>query len=687
MRDEDDNESRGQEGIPEFVAEAEEILGTLNQHLLALESAPDKSSVRPDTINAIFRGAHTLKGMSGMVGLKKISELSHRLEDMLDKLRMGKLGMNESVIETMFSGVDALRKMVEQVSQGNGEDAMDVGAQLKRIQGLLSGEPAPFAESPLERLGFDPERLKVLTEYEVHRLLENVNSKKRLFEVVARFKLDTFDRDLGSLNEKIKDFGELITTLPNSGVSPDQGIEFNILIGTSGDEAALQELLQGEHVTIREVHYQAAAEKPGEAPAVPAEPLLSQPKEEDASSIKSLSQTVRVDISKLDALLNVVGELVLNKAVINQISREFMREFGLTGTAANLQKAAETLDRRVSELQEGLIEVRMIPVGQVFERLVRVVRKLARELDKNVDLKISGEETQLDKSMVEEIADPLMHLIRNAIDHGIESQEERVRNGKSPVATITLRAIQQGNNVVIEVEDDGAGIDLARVYQKALKKKLLDENKEYEPRELLNILFLPGFSTSETVTEISGRGVGLDVVAKNIAKLSGMVDVNTELGKGTRFSITLPITLIIIKALIVNVGQETYAIPLNSVSESLMLDPKQIRTVEQREVVQIRDRTLPLLRLRDIFDLPTGASGDGNLYVIVVGIAEKRLGLVVDGIEGQQEIVIKSIGEVLRNIPGIAGATELGNRKTILVLDVGALITEATQTRVEVRRG
>jgi two-component system chemotaxis sensor kinase CheA len=346
-----------------------------------------------------------------------------------------------------------------------------------------------------------------------------------------------------------------------------------------------------------------------------------------------------------------------------------------------LQKIAQVLDRRVTDLQEGLIEVRMIPIGQVFSRLVRAIRKISKELGKEVNLQISGEETQLDKLMVEELADPLMHMIRNSIDHGIEPREERRKVGKPEIGLIRLSAMQKGNNVVIEVADDGEGIDLARIYQVALKKGLAVENKEYSERDLLNILFLPGFSTKEEVTEISGRGVGLDVVAKNIAKLNGMLDVETQAGRGTRFSITLPITLVIIKALIVTVGSETYAIPLNAVSESLMVTRSEIKTVERREVIYLRDHTLSLLRLEEAFQLSREGPKPDKIYVIVVGIAEKRVGLVVDAIVGQQEIVIKTVGEFLKGVPGVAGATELGSRKTILVLDVGTLIEEATKGR------
>jgi two-component system, chemotaxis family, sensor kinase CheA len=663
--------SKKEDSLKDFVAEAEEIIEGLNQNLLAMEAAEDKTAVRPDILNAIFRAAHTLKGMSGMVGLKKVSEVSHRLEDMLDSLRMGKLGLSQSVMDTLLKGIELIRSLITSVNSGKGEEA-DIAPMLQQIQQTVSGGGG--AETITGMGGLDANLLKVLTEYETHRLKENLRLNLNLFELTARFRLETFDKDLAKLNSQLLPLGEIITTLPSPGMSPESGIVFKIIIGTKTDLEQFQAHFAQEQIETRMIGPKGGKEKAEEA-ASPSGPE----EEKNAGSIRSITPTIRVDIGKLDSLLNVVGELVLNKAVIGQIGKEMLQKHGFTAEGVELQKAYQGLDRRVGELQEGLVEIRMIPIGQVFDRLVRVVRKLSRDLGKEVDLQISGEETKLDKSMIEELADPLMHLIRNSLDHGIESKEERRKAGKPEIGIINLRAIQKGNNVEIEVKDDGMGIDLAKVYKKGLERGLLDVNKEYDQRELINVLFNAGFSTAEEVTELSGRGVGLDVVAKNIGKLSGLVDVQTEMGKGTKFSITLPITLIIIKALVVRVGSETYAIPLNSVSESLMIQPAEIRTVERHEVIQLRDHTLSLLRIKEVFQLPEGGTQDGRIYVIVVGLAEKRIGLVVDTIENQQEIVIKSLGDILRDTPGIAGATELGNRKTILVLDVAALIEEATQ--------
>jgi two-component system chemotaxis sensor kinase CheA len=377
----------------------------------------------------------------------------------------------------------------------------------------------------------------------------------------------------------------------------------------------------------------------------------------------------------------MLGELVLSKSVIAQISKDLLQDGGLVGPAMELHKAAQALEHRVSGLQEGLIEVRMIPVAQLFDRSTRAIKKIARDLGKDIQVVTSGEETKLDKSMVEAIADPLLHMIRNALDHGIESKDERRLAGKPEVGTIRLSAAQKGHTVSITVADDGAGINLANVYQTALAKQIAVPGKEYTQKEIIDFLFQPGFSTAESVTELSGRGVGLDVVARHLAKLNGMVEVDTELGRGTSFVLTLPITLVIIKALIVGVGSHNYAIPISSVAESVMVEANQVGTVGQRPVIQLRDHTLALLRLSDLFGIQSSERKDGRLYIIVVGLAEKRLGLVVDTIEGQQEIVIKAVGSMLQGIPGVAGATELGNRKTILVLDVGALIEEAVGQR------
>ena len=660
-----------QESFKEFIAEAEEIVEGLNQNLLVMEATQDKTAVRPDIINAVFRGAHSLKGMSGMVGLKKLSEVSHRLEDMLDNLRMGKLTLSQPVMDTLFKGMEIIRKMIQEVNAGK-EEETDISPMLQSIEEVMSGGGTAEESGAIE--GISPEVTKVLTEYETHRLKENIRLGLNLFEITVRFSLDSFDKDLGALTGQLQEMGEIVTTLPSPGMSADSGIVFNLIFGTSLDQAALQSKISGESLEVKPFGPKPKPSQPKETP-----PPMPVPEGQGMESIRSITPTLRVDIGNLDSILNLVGELVVNKAVIGQIGKEMLQSRGFTSEGIEIQKASQALDRKVAELQEGLIEIRMTPISQVFDRLIRVVRKLSRELGKEVDLQISGEETKMDKSMIEEIADPLMHLIRNSLDHGIEPKAERLKAGKSEIGIIKINASQQGNNVVITVEDDGAGINMDRIREKGIERGLLEQDKEYEQRELINLLFTPGFSTAQEVTEVSGRGVGLDVVAKNISDLSGIVEVDTKPGQGSRFSITLPITLVIIKALIIRVGSETFAVPLNSVSESFIIRQKDIQTIEKREVTQLRGLTLSVVRLGNVFQLP-GSGTEDEQYVIVIGLAEKRLGLMVDAIEGQQEIVIKSLGEFFRNTSGIAGAAELGNRKTILVVDVAALIEEYFQT-------
>jgi two-component system chemotaxis sensor kinase CheA len=400
---------------------------------------------------------------------------------------------------------------------------------------------------------------------------------------------------------------------------------------------------------------------------------------EAETSLRSLTQTVRVDISKLDGLINMVGELLLIKANLQRLA-ESTRQDGVVQLSKlfgqELARETRGLERKLEALQEGLLEARMVPVGQVFDKLARLVRRITREAGKEIDFVIGGGEVELDKLIVEELSDPLMHLIRNAIDHGVEPPEARLAAGKPRRAVVGLRAEQKGNHVLIEVSDDGAGIDEARVREVALARGLItfSQAQEMSRREVLNLIFLPGFSTARSVSELSGRGVGLDVVKNNLGNLSGIIDVWSERGKGTTFNLTLPVTLAIIRALVVGVSGRTYAVPLNSVMEILSVQPKDIRTVERREVLDLRGQTLPFVRLARLFNLPEKPVN--RHFVVVVGIAQERLGIAVDELDGQQDIVTKPLGGRLQSVRGISGATDLGNRRTVLVLDVAALLEE-----------
>jgi len=647
----------------EFLAEAEDILEDLNQHLIQMEGMAEGGPVDPDVVNAVFRGVHSLKGLSGMMGYNAISGLSHRLESLLDALRMGRVGITKDVTSTINAALERIKELSEDISRSGSErsEATDVN---EKIDAVLTSGQATEKKSLIDELAIDKALVSVLTEYEEHRLKENIKAKNAIFLVKARFDLATFDKDLTALNDHLKAMSEIISTLPASGMSPETGIEFNLLIGSRESLDKIKDEVEGPKVEVSEIKYK-AEEKKAEAAA---------------PSLRSLSKTVRVDISRLDNLMNIVGELVLSKNMITQISKDLRGVQGFTGLAVDLHKASRTFERKLGELQEGVIEVRMVPIGQIFTRLIQAVKKYAGEVGKDIELETLGEDTELDKLMVEDMSDPLMHLIRNSLDHGIESAEERARRGKDPKGKIRLNSFPKGNRVVITVEDDGAGIDHEKVRRVAVQKGLIEESEALTRREMLDLIFMPGFSTSEKVSEVSGRGVGMDVVKKNVSKLSGMIDIDTEIGRGTIFTITLPITLAIIKALIVEVSTETFAVPLSAVLESLMVTKDKVATIEKREVITLRGETLPLVHLDRVFRLPAQEGGD-YIYVVVVGVAERRLGLVVDRLVGQQEIVIKSVGEKLRNVPGVAGATELGDNDVVLVLDVESLIDEATQRR------
>jgi len=677
---------KGQEkAVTEFLAESEDILESIGNNLVKLEEGMKKSNVNPEVVNSIFRGAHSLKGLSGMLGFSKVSELSHNLENLLDSLRLGKLELSSRVLDGLFSSLEALNNLITRIgSEGN--DQMDITQALSTIDKILHGdhEEESGKKAGLDDINLSSAILEVLTEYEEHRLMENVRKGSRLFEIKANFDLTTFDQDLQRLTKDLSEQGEIITTLPSTGTSPEAGIQFNIILGALCGEKEIKEIVTNENTTINEIQYL----KEGDIKDLKAEPApqMEKASEQDSfiNDIRGLTKTVRVDINKLDNLMNLVGELILSKNMLQRILKEMRQRQGLSTLTGDLQKAVDSLERRLAELQEGVLEVRMIPIGQIFNRLARMIRKLSKSSDKKINFKTSGEDTELDKLVIEDIADPLMHIIRNAIDHGIESPDVRKRLKKPAEGMIRLTAYQKGNHVVVEVEDDGAGIDPEKILKKAVERGLVQEGETPGEEEILKYIFLPGFSTAEKVSEISGRGVGMDVVKKNITKLGGMLDIQTQVGKGALFTITLPITLAIIPALIIRCSDQIFAIPLNAVSENLIVAKNSIQTVEKREVIKLRDRTLSLLRLQEIFGLSplnpeSNHSNKNKTKIVVAGLAEKKIGIIVDDFIDKHEIVIKPIGKTLKKIPGIAGATELGDKRAVLVLDVGSLIEESTQ--------
>ena len=666
--------------INEFLAEAEEIISELSNTLSKLSEGINAGRVDPDTLNSIFRSAHTLKGISGMFGFAEMATLTHKMEDILDSVRMGRLPVNHDIVNIMFEAVDLINEMI--VAKGKGEEVGHdkVDAIIVRLNRIgESPSSLSVVSTYSEDTDIDKGILGVLTEYEEHRLQQNMKAGNTIFLAGVEFSIAAFDDGLVELTDFLKSVGEVIATLPSTGDSKDT-LHFDILFGTQKDAAYIEEMLKGRNLTVRRVKGLSVPAPQAESARDITDSQLSLEARTEETTLRSMSNTVRVDIRRLDNIMNTVGELSQLKASISQIADRLRIEMGSKGIAVELSKIDKNLEKRLKELQDNMIEVRMVPVNQLFDKLMRAIRKLSREIGKEVELITSGGDTELDKLIIEDLADPLMHIIRNAIDHGIETPAEREKAGKPRAGTINLMAYPKGNHVAIEVEDDGAGMNMEVIRKKAVDRMLVDEAASHvlSKEEVLEFIFLPGFSTKKEVSEVSGRGVGMDVVKKNISRISGAIDIDTEQGKGTRIILTLPITLAIIQALIITAGARKYAIPSGSVLEILNIRQDDIKTMERKEVVYLRDRTIPVLRLEQFFYRGTAARQEGEMYGVVVGLAESLLCILVDSIVEQQDIVIKSLGKLLK-VTGIAGATDIGDMGTFLVVDVAGIVTAATR--------
>jgi two-component system chemotaxis sensor kinase CheA len=675
----------------EFVSEAEEILERMRDELADLADGRGRGAEPdPELVNRLFRSAHSLKGLSGMFGLDGISELSHHLEDVLDRLRLGRTRLDAAALALLDDAVALIGSALEKLEDGD-------SAALDEEAALLIGRIDAWTASPDDAAGeageleLDPTMLRALTEYEEHRLRENLRRGRRIHVVDASFDILSFEEGLAELTAAVREVGEVLSTLPSPGESPESQIRFSLLAATELDAAALAARLELPADAVRSGTRRAGEPRAPELPAPQAredEAAQSAAREAAADpdpadggplelgSLKSISETVRVDIRKLDELMNLVGELVIQRGALAKLARTLRQDPATARAGAELDKVHKGIERKLQELQAGVLEVRMVPLRQVFEKLSRVVRRLRRDTDKEVRLEIRGADTELDKLIVEELVDPLMHVVRNAFDHAIEPPEERLAAGKSREGSIRLEAYQRGNDVVIAATDDGRGIDVDAVRRRALERGLLEPGDELSRKDLLDLVFAPGLSTRGEVTETSGRGVGMDVVRANITALGGVVDIDSAAGRGTTVTMTLPITLAIIQALIVGARSQRFAIPLNSVRETLLLDPREVQRSDGRELLNLRGEALPLRRLSLEFQLGP-AERDQKQYAVVLGIGDARLGLLVDRLEGQQDVVIKPIQGPIRSVRGIAGATELGDSGAVLVLDVSALIDDA----------
>ncbi|MFI5300160.1 MAG: chemotaxis protein CheA, partial [Polyangiales bacterium] len=574
----------------EFISEAQEIIEGLSRDLLAIDGASRNGGlVDPELINDTFRAVHTLKGLAGLFNVARMSTLSHHLEDILDDVRLGRSVLTPSLLDLLFRAVEVYGRILSSMRHAEPEPGLEVDALIALLDASGQGPSSPTSD-PIADFELDPGLLTVLTEYEEHRLRTNLANGMGLYRLRVRFGLATIDRELDELKAKAKPVGEIVTYLPSTEASDSDAFELDVLLASMHSIDEVRATLGAPGIVIDAIGRRHTPTRlpprpsspsasvsgldddgvPTPSPAVVSIPEVLRTRDDDpvhvestGMSIRGVAQTVRVDIRKLDHLMNIVAELAIVRSALGRVTDKVRGVPELRDLGIEMHRLHRSLERHLGEMQAGILEVRMVPLGQVFDKLARVVRQLGREQGKDINLVITGAETEVDKLIVEELSDPLVHMIRNAIDHGIETRAVRADRGKPEAGTIALNAYQKGNHVVIEVQDDGAGIDEDRVLSQAIRRGLVTEadSASLLPREIFGFIFLPGFSTKEGVDELSGRGVGMDIVKTNIGKIGGVIDVQSEFGTGTRMTITLPITLAILSALVVVVAGRRYALP------------------------------------------------------------------------------------------------------------------------------
>ncbi len=655
--------------LKDFIVEAEDILETLAEDLeKAQEQFEENGKVKPALTNKIFRGVHSLKGLASMFNLERITQLSHDLETLLDKARLGKVAISGALFALLEDCRSALRTLVAEAKTGKEET--DIEGLLARI---AAGPEAPVQANirVLDGLLLDNATLQSFTEYEEHRLEDNLAEGSRIFSIKVGFDFSDFDTRLRALTEKLSDTGEVISTLPVVDPEITDGIHFRLIYGTAMGLETLEQHVSDEKGVVENLlppKPDADSEKKKEQEA------NEKAKDADIEDFRDLSNTVKVDIDKLDAVIGIVGEMNLLRVALERLASNIHEVPGQKGTALRLSKQVRLLGKKLGELQRSVIDIRLVPIGQSFNRLKRTANRLARAADKQISVRLYGGETELDKMIMDKLITPLVHIIRNSIDHGIEPPEERTAAGKPLEGLITISAYQKGNSIIVEVSDDGRGLQEDKIRAAAVKKGLVGPEVQLTSEECLDFIFLPGFSSSENVTTVSGRGVGLDVVKTEIQAMKGSIDVLSERLKGVTFQIQLPITLAIIQSLIVNCCDELFAIPISSVLETFKTTEGEIQIVDKQEVLDLRGYTLPLLRLEKRFSLKrTTIRKKEDIFVVVAHRGDKAVGLIVDELTGEQETVVHPIGSSFSHLPGVAGATEVGEDQVILVIDTASL--------------
>ena len=692
-----------------FLDETKEHLQSLSEQLMILENEPENA----DTINEIFRAAHSLKGMAGTMGYKRMQKLTHNMENVFSEVRNGKLKVSGHLIDILFQALDALEEYKDAIQNTSDEGANDntpiIDALAKILEdGNGAAEPAKKEEAPKEApveaapTGDDSKKkwknIK-LQESELHTLAEAFGSGKNVYGLTVTVQETCILKAARAflVFKALEELGSIVVSHPSAQDIEDERFELDFSMYFVSEEsldkviAAIKNVSEieeglGELITqadLDSTYGKNTGEEHENAETAVATSNHNAPAETEAASQQSapaankkntvakpvVNRTVRVDIEKLDVLMNLVSELIIAKNSLVSFSESDM-------TNTNFNEQIEYLESVTTNLHESVMKVRMVPIESVVNRFPKMIRDLSKKLNKKMNLYMSGEDTELDRTVVDEIGDPLMHLLRNSADHGLESSEDRKARGKNEVGTIQLNAYQDGNNVVIEVKDDGNGIDVAAVRRKAIERGTItaDQAETMGDKDIIDLLFLPSFSTAKVVSDVSGRGVGLDVVKSKIETLGGDVSVKTKLGEGSTFSIRLPLTLAIIQALMVVVGEEKYAISLGSIQTIEALSEDEVKYVQAKEVINLRGNVIPLIRLRSVLDIEPKPKNE-ELVVVIVKKGDSMAGLVVDELIGQQEIVIKSLGKYINCTSRmISGATILGDGEVALILDANALI-------------
>lgn len=684
-----------------FIDETKEHLQTLNTQILELE----QNSENMDTINEVFRAAHSLKGMAGTMGYKRMQNLTHDMENVFSEVRNGHIKVNASMIDCLFQCLDALDEYLSNIQESGDEGTNDNEVLIKELNDMQKGEgaaaqggqAADITTKEAAAVTSENEKWRNMTlgEPEMHVLTEAVKQAKNVIGLTVYVQESCILKAARAflVFKALEDLGEIIISSPSAQDIEDEKFEydFSIIMVTDSDlkqvvsaasgVSEIQEVCANYvEVNVQEEQPQTEAEEVKEEEPVSTEqtqtpaPVQETKKKDTKPAEKKgkpvVNRTVRVDIEKLDVLMNLVSELIIAKnSLVSATNAE-----GASNTGVN--EHIEYLESVTTNLHESVMKVRMVPIESVVNKFPRMIRDLQKKLGKKMELYMTGEETELDRTVVDEIGDPLMHLLRNSADHGLESAQVRKERGKPEVGSIFLDAYQEGNNVIIEVRDDGNGIDVEAVRRKAIERGTITEEQaeDMTEKEIINLLFLPSFSTAKQVSDVSGRGVGLDVVRSKIEALSGEVEVKSKLGVGSTWTIRLPLTLAIIQALMVVVGGEKYAISLGNIQTIEDISPSDIKYVQSKEVITIRGTVIPLLRLNEIVGVESTKKEDENMIVVIVKKGDKLAGLMIDELMGQQEIVIKSLGTYINKCKEISGATILGDGEVALILDTNALL-------------